>query len=273
MEFLQNVAGTLRFPGPGDDPVAFEANPTITVTRHSDGSAIATAAATSKVEEGDDVYFTFDLTGADLPEVDLLIAVWTADGSSYTTYTEVVGGFACSLKAIAKKYDEGGPSNDDFAAAREAATTQIEGACGVAFRPRYGKEVLDGSGSRELLLRQPKLLRVLSVSVAGETVDPDGLTVDPLGVVLSPFRWAEGRSNVEIAYVHGYESYGPAGLPVCDLAAYLLTTSPTDWNQRATSVSTEKGSYSLVTPGVRGASFPLPVVNAFVEDNFWPSVG
>jgi hypothetical protein len=274
MEILAGAAATLRFPEADGDPVSFSEDPVVTVTRHSDGSVIATGAETTKVEEeGEDVFYTFDLAGTDLSEVDLLVAVWSDGDSAYTTYAEVVGGFATSLKAIERKYDEDDRTGAEIAAAREAATTQIEGACAVAFRPRYGRDVLDGSGSRSLLLRQPQLLRVLSVTVDGEAIDVEHLTLDPAGVLLSSATWTEGRANVEVAYVHGYTNFPPAALPVRDLAAYLLTAAPTDWNARATAISNKMGTYSLVTPGVRGASFPLPNVNAFVEDNRYRSVG
>ncbi len=276
MELLQNVAGTLRFPGPGDDPVAFSEAPKVTVTRHSDGSAIVTDKATTEETEDGETYFTLDLTGAQLAEVDLLTATWSDGSSSYTTHAEVVGAFVTSLKAIKKKYSEGA-ADEDVEAAREVATSDIESACGVAFRPRYGKEILDGSGTKQLLLRQPRLLRVLSVAVAGKELteeELEELTLDPVGMLVGESSWPEGRANIEVAYVHGFESFAPAELPVRDLAAYLLTESPTDWNERATSIQREDGySYTLVTPGVRGASFPLPSVNAFVEANSYVSVG
>jgi hypothetical protein len=278
LELLQKVAATLRFPGRGEDPASFSKDPTVTITRHSNGEAVVTDAETTKVPAGEDdiEHYTVDLTGAQLADVDLLTAVWTDGDSSYTSHHEVVGGFACSLAAITEKYKEGGKTDEEFAEARAIATREIEGACAVAFRPRYGKELLDGSGGQELLLRQPQLLRLLKVSIDGEDLSEEELgelTLDPASLLVRTGGWPVGRANIEVAYVHGYESFSPAKLPVRDLAAYLLTESPTDWNERATSVSTEYGSYSLVTPGVRGASFPLPSVNAFVEDNRFVSVG
>jgi hypothetical protein len=272
MELLQGVAATLRLPEHDGDPVALKAPPEVTVIRHSDGSVLLEGVA-SKVGEGEDVHYTVELSGKDLSEVDLLTAVWSDGDSSYTTYTEIVGGFVTSLAAIKEKFGEdvkGG--NPDVEAKREAALRAIEGACGVAFRPRYGKEILNGSGTEELLLAQPKLLRVLAASIDGEAVDVDELTLDPVGLLVNPSEWTEGSANVEVAYVHGHESFPPAELPVCDLAAYLLTPAPTDWDQRATSVSNAEGTYSLVTPGVRGASFPLPSVNVFVQEHHYVSV-
>lgn len=271
MELLQGVAATLRFPGPEDDPVAFGAPPTVSVTRDSTGASVLTDVEAEEHED-DDTYYTVELSGSDLAEVDLLSSVWSDGDSSYTTHAEVVGGFATSLKAIKAKYDE--PIDDDqVSAAREAATCAIEGACGVAFRSRYGRELLDGSGSSELFLSAPQLQRILSASVAGEELDLEQLTIDPVGAIVSTSTWQSDRLNVRVAYVHGYTNFSPVELPVRDLAAYLLTKAPTDWNARATSYATDQGTYSLVTPGVRGASFPLPSVNAFVEANRYVSVG
>jgi hypothetical protein len=278
MELLRGAAGALRFPDHDGDPAAFDETPMVTVVRHSNGTPVATGPVT-KEGAGDDVFYTAVVDSTATAEVDLLVATWEGEvdgaSSAYSTYAEVVGGFVTSLRAIERKYDEAGRSADDYAAAREAATTQVEGACGVAFRPRYAKEVLDGRGTDTLTLL-PQLLRVLSVSIAGEalaTADLEGLAVDRDGFLISPTRWPEGRANIEIAYVHGYERFPAADLPVRDYAAYLLTESPTDFNQRATSYSTGEITYSLVTPGMRGASFPLPSVNAFVEAHQFVSVG
>jgi hypothetical protein len=278
LELLQHVVATLRFPGRGEDPVNFSEDPTVTITRHSDGSVLVADAATAKVEgeENDIDHYTVDLTGAQLAEVDLLIAVWTDGESSYTTYREVVGAFACPLASIEEKYDEGGKTAEEYAEARAIATRDIESACGVAFRPRYGKELLDGSRSQELLLRQPRLLRLLRVAIDGEDLSEEEvgeLILDPAGLLVRTGGWPRGRSNIEVVYVHGHEGPSPARLPVRDLAAYLLTESPTDMHGRATSMSQGDATYTLVTPGVRGASFPVPSVNAFVEDNRYVSVG
>lgn len=288
MELLQNTATTLRFPEAGADAVTFDAAPKVTVTRDSDGSTVVEAKVATEAKEGEAVYWTVDLTAAQLSEVDLLTAVWSGEvggaAVSYTTHAEVVGNFVTSLAAIEAKYD-GELGETELIAKREAALHSVETACGVAFRARYAKELLGGSGDRSLLLSRPRLLRVLSVEVEGEALteeelgelilDPAGLLVLTKGWVWSSWLWGagwraawpEGTGNVEVAYVHGYESLLAAVLPVRDLAAYLLTASATDLEDRATTMTTEAGTYSLVTPGVRGATFPLPSVNSFVTEH------
>lgn len=274
-EILRNITSSIRFPAYGEDPAVFTSAPKVTITRDSDDSTVLEEVEATEVPaaDGDIKHFVVEIAGDKVPEVDLLTAVWSDGSSSYTIYTEVVGGFVTSLRAIAAKLRESDRAESELAEMRETALRAIEDACGVAFRRRYAKETLDGSGGFELLLGHPRLQRVLSVSVGDEDLDVDGLTVDPAGLLISSSRWAEGRANVEVAYAHGHESFQPAALPVRDLAAHLLTPSPTDWNERATAVSNEYGNYSLVVAGVRGALFPLPSVNAFVEQHRYLSVG
>jgi hypothetical protein len=272
-EIQRNITSSLRFPPYGEDPAVFASPPTVTVTRDSDGTELTEVEATQVAATEDDIeHWVVEIKGTDIPEVDLLEVLWTDGSSSYTTYTEVVGGFVTSLRSIEKKLNESQPE-EEFASAREIAIRSIEDACGVAFRRRYAKETLDGSGALELMLRRPRLIRVLSATIAGTELDNDELVVDPVGALISSSRWTEGRANVEVAYVHGHESFPPAALPVRDLAAYLLTPAPTDWNERATAYTSGEVTYSLVVAGLRGALFPLPSVNAFIEQHSYPTVG
>jgi hypothetical protein len=273
-EILRNITSSIRFPAYGEDPAVFTSPPKVTITRDSDGSAVLEEVEATEVPEvdGDIKHFVVEIPGDKVPEVDLLTVVWSDGSSSYTTFTEVVGGFVTSLRSIEAKLDKV-PSEHAIAEMREIALRSIEDACGVAFRRRYARETLDGTGALELVLRKPQLRRLLSASIEGQAQETDALRVDPAGLLIASSRWPEGSANIEVAYAHGYESYPPAGLPVRDLAAYLLTPSPTNWDERATGVSTESGTYSLVVAGVRGAIFPLPSVNAFVEQNRYLSIG
>lgn len=274
-EIQRHITSSLRFPAFGEDPAAFTGVPTVTITRDSDSTEILSEVEATKVDETEEdiEHFVVDIPGTEIPEVDILTAVWSDGSSTYTTYTEVVGGFVTSLRSIEKKLSDVKATEEEMAHMREIAVRSIEEACGVAFRRRYARETLDGPGALELLLRRPKLIKPLSVTIGGEAVDVESLVVDPAGVLISSTTWTQGRSNIQVAYVHGYESFPPAALPVRDLAAYLLTPAPTDWNERATAVSANDATYSLVVAGVRGAKFPLPSVNAFVDEHEFPSVG
>lgn len=279
MELLQNTAATLRFPEAGADSVTFDKAPTVTVTRDSDSSLVLEEVEADAVEEKEvPPYWTVPLTAAQLSEVDLLTAEWTGEvdesSNTYTTYAEIVGGFVVSLLAIEEELGEEA-SADKLTEAREIALHRIESACGVAFRRRYAREILDGQGRRGLFLDYRRPLQILKVEI-GEVALSEAaigeLTLKSSGAVDRESGWPCGVNNIVIAYAHGHTFYPAATEPIRDLAAYYLTKAPTDWNQRATSVSTELGTYALVTPGVRGASFPLPSVNAFVDQFTAPLV-
>jgi hypothetical protein len=139
--------------------------------------------------------------------------------------------------------------------ARDTATARIEDACGVAFIERERQEIAVGRNGTALLER-PRVIRVLEVD--NEEVDhgpyPDGLI--PLD---------DGTHSV--LYRHGWEATPlPIKRAVLLLTRHYLTVDPTDFDERATSKSTEMAAWSLVTPGVRGAIFPIPEVNQIVSD-------
>lgn len=269
MEVLRGVASIIRFPAVDADPVTLTA-PKVTITRGSDGSTVVNEATPTKVEpEGGSTYYTTPITAANAASLDVLTATWKSeDGSVYTQTIEVVGGFAASLTAIKDRLDTE-PSNELVALKRESALNEIEDACGVALRPRYAQELLSGDGSTKLRLSRRRLISVEAISVNGTALssgDLEDLTLDPMGTIIASSAWSRGVLNIVVTYTHGFVSYPPAIHPVRDYAAYLLTENPSDYNQRATSISTDIATYSLVTPGVRGARFPLPSVNAFVAE-------
>ncbi len=276
MELLQNVAATLRFPEPNGDPVDFADPPKVTVTRDSDGSKVLDAVDADKVEgkEGEDDFWTVGLAASDLAEVDLLTAVWSGDlagggSGAFDTYAEVVGGFAVSLPEVQKKLGNETKADAELFRAREIASREIEEACGVAFRPRYARERLTGGGRRRLMLEHRGVLRILAVTIDGTALSPEevaDLDLDGKGILTRSVAWPDsGVYNIEVSYVHALTNFLAAREPICDYAAYLLIPAATDFAGRATSISNENGTFSLVTPGVRGANFPLPSVNAFVK--------
>ncbi len=148
-------------------------------------------------------------------------------------------------------------------AMRTLVEESLEDACGVAFVPRYRREIVSGRGTTQIVLSQPRVTEIRSVTL-------DGVAVTPLaapsaqGVSYMPAGWAQGRGNYVVAYEHGYP-FAPARVKYAALrlAKRWMVDSPVD--ERATSVSTEDGTFSLVTPGMRGAMFDLPEVNAVVQ--------
>lgn len=285
MEIVKGIATTLRFPEVDADPVSLS-GPTVTVVRDSDGKTIVDKGATEKHEEG--AYFTHDLKGIEIPEVDLLTITWADANSSIEQKVEVVGGYACSLEAVKKKLAE---DAEDIASnypdalirqERERATRDIEAACWDGFRHRYAKETISGDNGSVLILNKRHVVKILSLET-NEVVltekDIAEFSITDIGIerkhVAWPYGrherwasdWSEGTNNIVIAYVYGHDNFPSAANPVRDLTADYLVQHPTDWEERATSYTdTDGNNYRMVTAGEKGKRFNLPSVNAFVAD-------
>ena len=141
---------------------------------------------------------------------------------------------------------------EDF---RDVATARIEDACHVAFTEREAVETVTAENGFALLSR-PRVIQVLKVDNVA-----DGGGPYPTG------RIALDDGEHSVLYRHGWEETPlPIKRAVLLLTRHYLTIDPTDFDERATSKSNEIASWSLVTPGVRGAIFPLPEVNQIVSD-------
>lgn len=287
MEVQRGVAATLRFPEADGDAVTLS-DPKVTVVRDSDGATIVDAGIAQSQESG--AFFTFDLKGPEIPEVDLLRVTWVDEASSIEQHVEVVGGFACSIQEIKESIDEEAkdtPTDEKIAQQRERATRDIEAACWDAFRHRYARETLNGDNSGVLILNHRRVVKTLSLSVDGEALTPieiGELSITGIGLQRNfpqwpggwprGAGWPEGTNNVEITYVYGHENYPSAANPVCELATDYLIKHPTDAERRATSYTDSEGrQYRMVTAGEpgrygsQGRRFNIPSVNAFVEAN------
>lgn len=244
--------------------------PTVSLMRDSDGVTVTP----SSVTHDEDGRYTATLAPTDIPEVDVLSGFATATVDSvanqkFPVNVEVVGGYLCSLKAIAGEVPD--KTAAEYRAAREWAEDTLEQACGVAFRPRYRRVSLDGPGTGTLFAPDPRPTALLSASITGTDLtndEIDAVTIRDAGVFERVGFWAAGDGNVALTYVHGHPvPPAPVRRAAVKLAAYFLTNDPSDYFDRATSLSTEDGAtYSLVTPGVRGASTPIPEVNQVIEE-------
>ena len=137
----------------------------------------------------------------------------------------------------------------------ELASDRIEQACGVAFTPRTATETVTASNGKALL-GNPMVI----------TVD----TVDAVAVGVGPYPSGQiplDGTDHTVVYTYGYPTPpSPIKRAVKLLARHHLIQDPTDLDSRATFKSNEMASWSLVTPGVRGAQFPIPEVNQIVAD-------
>lgn len=271
-QILRGVAGTLSWQNLGSDGEA--AAPagavTVTVTR-ADGTAIATGAATSGT--GSDPR-TYTLTAANNGVLDLLTVVWTdaGDGSTHTTYVEVVGGYYFTV-AEARASDASLTDTSKYptaaiVAARREVEEEFERICQVAFVPRFATVTFDGSGGASLLLDRSPIRAIRSVRDYTDGDSYTAWTVDELAaIVLTEWGSATSRAgktfragsqNLVVAFEHGM-TRPPAEVK---RAALTRLRSRLNWAKsgipdRATSFSVaEGGTYQLSTAGAFSTGIP-----------------
>lgn len=279
MRVLRDTQAQIRVTLTNTEGAAADATgtPTVTIVRDSTGATVVSGAGATDVT-GTGVY-AYTLLPSQIPEVDILEATWSAtvEGQSqqFVTQVEVVGGWLCSLEDIKGSLPVSmqTTTNRELSEAREWAEDLLEQACGVAFRPRYGKETVDGTASADLLLSTPAALKVLSASVGGEAIATGEVSPQLTGSLYREAGWARGRENVTVAYVHGFSSPpAPVRRAAVKLARAYLIEDPSNLNERATSISTEEATYSLVTAGVRSARTSIPEVNQVIEEYGFVSI-
>lgn len=257
--------------------------PTVTVTR-SDGSVVTTGAVAGT---GTGPY-TVTIPASSNTLLDTLRAAWTAtiggQANTYVETVEVAGGYHFALADL-RTFDASTGDNAladtvkyptaSLLAARTMAEQALEDACGTAFVPRFRRRTLDGTGTTLLYLGDANITGVRSASVAGTAYsagDLAALVPGSDGTIYSANRWTAGTRNVVVGYEYGM-AYSPPLVSRASmlLARWFLIKGP--WDDRATSMSTEFGSFALVTPGVRGAMFSIPEVNATVDMYRVPVLG
>jgi hypothetical protein len=227
---------------------------TVEVTRW-DGSVVI-AAGTATVVDGNER--TIALTPAQTADLDLLRATWndTGDNSTWTTTAEIVGGFFFSI-AEARDSDKTLEDAVKYPAAKILATRadvedECERICGQAFVPRFATYTALGG---VLVLPHPELRRLRSLSVDGTAYTAaqlEDLFTDESGIV-----YVTGRGRVTVSYEHGMDA-PPPDLKRAALIRLrsLLNMSKSAVPDRATSFSTETGTFRLSMPGPEYTGIP-----------------
>jgi hypothetical protein len=253
--------------GAAADPAPDSA--TVTLVR-DDGTVIFSDRAAANGAAGE---FTTDLTPSDTADLDWLYAQWTAHAAgvdqTITTRVEVGGGVLFTLAEARRDEqlsDEAEFPTDAILRERVAAESDIEDACRRAFVPRYRRETCWGVLNGRLALRRD-LRRLRWVKVDGTLLTSDQLaavrTLAPRRLLL-PVRGLAQR--VDVAYECGDDTSPARGrLAALILARSRLVDGPI--TDRATATQTDVGTITLATPGVRGSTFGIPEVDAFVNDH------
>lgn len=254
------------------DGVATDPSPdtaTVEITRDDGTTLVASTPAT----EGGTGIVTYTLTPTHTALLDTLTVVWTASfGGQVQTFTDIVevaGGVLFTIAQARTLKPLQSTTDYPTAAIVEARTmveTALEDACGVAFVPRYRREVIAGSGSATMMLA-PKLRAIRSVTVDGAAMSVGtftGIRVLPSGLAYNPAGWTWGVANLDVAYEHGHDFPPPRVSQAALLwAKDLLVKGPI--SERSTSMVSEDGTFSLATPGMRGSWTGLPEVDATIN--------
>lgn len=263
------ISATFYLDGVATDPTPDSA--TVHITR-SDGTDVV-AAGTAGTGAGTGK-FTYALLPAHTALLDTLTVRWTTVNlGSITTTVEVVGGFlfAISEARALKPLD----NTTDYPAAKIAeyrtlAEDAFEEACGVAFVPRYTRETVETPASGSLVTRWPRVRAIRAASVDGDALTVDDLTGvigDRYGVVHRDAVWGGTSTYTQtvVGYEHGFDRPPPrVSRAVLLLAKAWLVRGPVD--ERTTSMSTDEGTFSLATPGLRGSVFGIPEVDQVVSE-------
>jgi len=192
----------------GTTPTDADGAVTVDIFR-ADGTIFATDAATvhGATDSGEYTY-----TLAPQPVLERFQLVWEGTFGAVvqrqTSYVEVVGGYYVSLADIRAEDSLSNTSlfpNEKLAQARQWFEDKVEPFCGVAFVPRYARDVLDGKGSSRLKLRHNRPRTVISAKFDGVAQTTTTWDLYEDGYIIAPSPFPAGYRNVEIIYEHGFD--------------------------------------------------------------------
>lgn len=245
--------------------------PTVAITA-ADGVAVQSGSATIVGSSTGQTTFAMNAVAT----LEYLTVVWTAivGGVSRveTDYVEVVGGFFFTLA-------EGRASDSslsdlvkypaaDLAVARYEVETECEAICDRAFTPQYARVVLDGTGSRDVLLEHPGVDRsvadvrtiraVRMANRADETftvftaaqLAAVQITEDGMLRRVDNDEWTEGLRNITVEYEYGLSAPPP------DLRRAALVRLRSRLNIHKTGVPDRAMSYQVDNGGTYRLSLP-----------------
>lgn len=251
---------------------AFSSAPTVTVVR-ADGTSVASGTATGTNPA------TFALTGAQIPNLDVLYATWVAGTTTIRTIVEVVGGFYFTV-AEARAFGEPLSNATKYPDAkiqdyRTAVESELEKITRRAFVPKYRYVTLTGRSQDRLLLPDDYVRSVRSVGewdTGRTTLTPYGLTdlaaisVEDFGAIsrTNGGVFALGSANVVVGYEYGLDA-PPRDLKEAAMLRLrtLLTNPRSGISDRALSFTDSGGTTTrLATAGVGNFETGIPDVDA-----------
>jgi hypothetical protein len=257
----------------GTTPTNADGAVTVDIFR-ADGTIFATDAATTPGATG---HYVYTLAPQSVLERFQLVWEGTFGGvvQRQTSFVEVVGAYYAALadiRALQGLTDVVAFPNAKLAESRQWFEDKAETFCGVAFVPRYARDVLDGSGSRTLELKHQRPRTIISAKFDGAAQTTTTWDLYEAGYIVAPSSFPSGNRNIEIIYEHGFD--GPdtdmrqaALTAIRDNALGLASGIP----PQATEVRQEFTTISLSTPGPQ-APTGIPSVDQVLIEQRVPMV-
>lgn len=241
---------------------------TVDVVRE-DGTVLIEAAAAANGADGDG---TYSYTLAPQAQLDVLRLDWTASfagvAQTVSTWVEVVGGFCVALADIRaqKNLDSAAKfTTAELADARAWFEDLAEEHCGVAFAPRYHRDVLDGDGCSTALLSKLYPRQLIGVTVDDVVETTTGWALYDHGEVRRPTgTFTCGDRNVSIAYEHGHQR-APAQLRTAALIAIRDRLLDDETGRRQLSVTNEFGGTTRYAVAGDDRPTGIPEVDAVLN--------
>lgn len=217
--------------------------------------------------------------------LDRLTVTWTsATYGASTAIVEVVGAWLFTI-AECRAFDGGAiqqarpiPEATAIEEARVRILDEFEMLTGVAWVPRYRRDIYSGDGLTTLFLPTGRVRAIRSAEnraygqatwtavTADELAD---LYYEPWGLLRreSLGTFLSGSRNWRIGYEHGADQ-PPLDIKRAALMAARYELIPSNISERAISISNEMGTTNLWTPGLSGrgrAIHPLPEVDRILR--------
>jgi hypothetical protein len=188
----------------GTTPTDADGAVTVDIFR-ADGSIFATDAATTHGTTG---HYVYTLAPQSVLERFQLIWEGTFGGvvQRQTSFVEVVGGYVVSLVDLQAESGLSTKTPAELAEARQWFEDRAEDFCGVAFVPRYARDVLDGNGSRKLDILHARPRTIISAKFDGVAQTTTTWDLYDAGYIVAPSAFPYGFRNIELIYEHGYDA-------------------------------------------------------------------
>jgi len=254
----------------GTTPTDADASVTVDIFR-GDGSIFATDAATTHGATG---HYSYTLAPQSVLERFQIVWEGSFGGvvQRQTSFVEIVGGYYVALADILALQGLSGMTAAKLAESRQWFEDKAETFCGVAFVPRYARDVLDGSGSRKLELKHQRPRTLISAKFDGVAQTTTTWDLYDAGYIVAPSSFPSGNRNIEIIYEHGFDAPDSdmrqaALTAIRDNALGLASGIP----PQATEVRQEFTTIALSTPGPNQPT-GIPSVDQVLVDQRIPMV-